>query len=123
MRIFKLALLGLIFFVSPSHAVDTLYNCQLKIHCSQLHEDQAVTFEYAAGTEKKEAKTVDLGVVRARVYGPHYFSLYLFDTRSPNTIWTKSHTHSLIDDLEVSLIIPENEEHSMVANLSCWKKQ
>lgn len=115
-------LLFLFPLIAQSQTSETKYLCNLKIHCSQLHQDQSVSFEYVAGTEKKEAKTVDLGVVRGRIYGPNYLSLYLFDTRKPNSIWTKTHTRSLINDLEVSLVIPENEDHSMVANLSCFKQ-
>ena len=99
-----------------------LYDCTLKIHCSQLQEDKSLSFEYLAGSEKKEPKIIDLGIVRARVYGPHYLSLYLFDTRHPKTIWTKTHSNSLVNDLEVSLVIPEDDQHTMVANLRCQKR-
>jgi hypothetical protein len=118
-----LILLALFVFVgSFSRADQALYQCTLKIHCSELHEDQKVVFSYQAGPAKKEPKTVDLGVVRARVYGPSYLSLYLFDTRHPQTIWTKTHSNSLVNDLEISLVIPEDETHSMVANLRCEKQ-
>ena len=122
MPFLKRSFLVFCFLVSSSQAAEVIYSCNLKIHCSELHEDQAVSFEYVAGNEKSGAKTVDLGVVRARVYAPHYLSLYLFDMRHPNNIWTKTHSHSFIDDLEVSLIIPEDAEHTMVANLECHKK-
>lgn len=105
------------------YAASIKYNCTLKIHCSELHEDQSVQFEYETGPETKcEPKTVDLGVVRGRVYAPHYVSLYLFDTRHPQTIWTKTHSNSFVNDIEVSLVVPEDETHSMVANLRCEKK-
>lgn len=121
MKFVKLFSLFSTLFLASSYAESALYNCTLKIHCSQLQEDKTVSFEYAAGPEKKEPKTVDLGVVRGRVYGPHYLSLYLFDTRNPNTIWTKTHSNSLVNDLEVSLVIPEDNQHTMVANLRCEK--
>ena len=108
--------------ISSSKAAEVIYSCNLKIHCSELQEDQAISFEYVGGNEKTEPKTVDLGVVRARVFAPHYLSLYLFDMRHPNTIWTKTHSHSFIEDLEVALVIPEDAEHTMVANLECRKK-
>ena len=123
MKEFKVSLLALLLGSSTLFADPAIYQCNLKIHCSQLHEDQSVTFEYVADPEKKEVKTVDLGVVRGRVYGPHYLSLYLFDTRHPKTIWTKTHSNSLVNDLEVSLVIPEDDEHTMVANLRCEKKR
>ncbi|MBM4316302.1 MAG: hypothetical protein FJ116_02340 [Deltaproteobacteria bacterium] len=121
MRFFSLVLF--IFVGSFSKADQALYQCTLKIHCSALHKDQVVVFPYLAGPDKKEPKTVDLGVVRARVYGPSYLSLYLFDTRHSQTTWTKTHSNSLVNDLEVALIIPEDDTHSMVANLRCEKQQ
>ena len=114
------SLLVLVF--STAQAETGLYSCTLKTHCNELGTDKKTTFEYLAGTSSKEAMTVDLGVVRARVYGPHYLSLYLFDIRHANNIWTKTHSSVLIEDLEVSLVIPDSADHSMVANLFCSKK-
>ena len=122
MNFLKLSFLVSAILITSIRAEDTIYQCTLKIHCSQLQEDKAVTFEYVAGLDKKEVKNIDLGVVRGRVYGPHYLSLYLFDPRHPNTIWTKTHSNSLVEDLEVSLVIPEDQDHTMVANLRCSKK-
>jgi len=121
MKALKVSLVVLFVFLVRAHSEEVRYSCTLKIHCSQLHADQKTSFEYVSSPDKKEAKTVDLGVVRGRVFGPHYLSLYLFDTRKPNTIWTKAFSQTLINDLEVSLIIPEDSDHSMVANLSCLK--
>ena len=116
--------LSLVSLITTSwvYAAPTKYNCTLKIHCSKLHEDQSAQFEYLADPEAKcEPKTIDLGVVRGRVFAPHYISLYLFDTRHPQTIWTKTHSNSFVNDIEVSLVVPEDETHSMVANLRCEK--
>ena len=115
--------LALALATSAIYAAPIKYNCTLKIHCSALHEDQSVQFEYETdSTTKCEPKTVDLGVVRGRVFAPHYISLYLFDTRHPQTIWTKTHSNSLVNDIEVSLVVPEDASHSMVANLRCEKQ-
>lgn len=118
----KISFLFFCALISSSQAAEVIYSCNLRLHCSELHEDQATSFEYVAGAEKTEPKTVNIGVVRARVYAPHYLSLYLFDMRHPETIWTKTHSHSFINNLEVALVIPEDAEHSMVANLECHKK-
>lgn len=123
MNILKLLFFSLALFSAHGKAQEITYSCLLKIHCSQLHQDQSLSFEYVAGGNHKEAKTVDLGIVRGRVFGPHYLSLYLFDTRKPNTTWAKTHSRSLVNDLEISLVIPEDSEHSMVANLVCSQKQ
>lgn len=123
MRFFMALLINSFAVTSWAQAVETRYNCNLKIHCSQLHEDQSISFEYVTGTNgKAEPKTVDLGVVRGRVFAPHYISLYLFDTRHPQTIWTKTHSNSFVNDIEVSLVVPEDDTHSMVANLRCEKQ-
>lgn len=114
------SLLVLVF--STAQAAPSLYSCTLKTHCTELGIDKETTFEYLAGTSSKEATSVDFGVVRARIYGPHYLSLYLFDIRHANSIWTKSHSSVLVEDLEVSLVIPDSADHSMVANLFCSKK-
>jgi hypothetical protein len=122
MSFLKVSSLFIIFMGLALHAEEVTYNCILKLHCSLLHEDQSVLFQYQSRDSKKEVKNVDLGYVRARVYGPHYLSLYLFDTRHPQTIWTKAHSNSFINDLEISLVIPEDSDHTMVANLRCEKQ-